>query len=131
MAQLTKCFWVSNELKLMVFDGGGATDFSPTKNVFLSLHRVGEVGSTYANFDLGTYFTVVSAETLTSDPGTVVVRLIVEDLLDATTPFKTHRFDLTQALKDVEKAHAWESDPNRNGDSVNVKTAIFRLEEED
>lgn len=129
MAQLTQCFWVSKELKVMVFDGGGATDASPTKDVFLSVHRVGEVGSTYANFHLGTYFKVISAEKEASAPGSVVIRLLVEDPFNAAMPFKAYRVDVTQALQDVEKAHAWDSsEPDRNGDSVNVKTMITLLD---
>jgi hypothetical protein len=124
IAQMTKCFWVTKELKLMVFDQGGATDLSPTKQVCLSIHNVGEVGSTYANFLLGTFYSVVAVEQIGSAADTVILKLIVEDLANSRLEFKVHYIDVTKALKDVKKAHAADARSNRNGGIVNVETSI-------
>jgi len=44
-----------------VQDLGGRTDVSPTKQLFLSMYRKGEMYNVDATFDLGAYFDLVSA----------------------------------------------------------------------
>ena len=48
-------------ISLTVQDLGGTTDVSPTKQLFLSMYRKGEMYIVDATFDLGAYFDLVSA----------------------------------------------------------------------
>lgn len=50
------------QIKAIITDLGGSTDLSPTQKIYFTLYRKGEMFCTDAAFDLGHYFSFISAK---------------------------------------------------------------------